>query len=129
SPVRQTHGSGPREISRLPPMYGPQLRRYAERQNLKPLGRVMDLDCSEFLEELHHLFGSPPDQLPNGKRDHGFNCYAKAFVVMYLCRLRGMAVDVCLGDLFIMQKGIPEKYAAVVEPHAWVGSPKHRVID
>jgi hypothetical protein len=82
-----------------------------------------------FLEELHHLFGTPQGRLPTGKADYGFNCYAKSFVVMYLCRLQGMAVDVCLGELFIMQKSIQNKYFAVVEPHAWVGSPKHRVID
>src|SRR5437879_5572884 len=89
----------------------------------------MNLDTPEFLHELHHLFSSPPGKTEDGKADWGFNCYAKAFVVMYLCRLRGMQVDVCLGELFIMQKAVPEKYAIFINPHAWVGSPKERVID
>ena len=87
------------------------------------------LATNDFLEEMRLLFGSPRVEVANGRCDAGFNCQAVSFVTAYLCRLRSMEVDVCEGSLLFIEKGGANKHVTVIDPHAWVGSPKHRDID
>jgi len=82
------------------------------------------------LPQLGLLFDSRRGQkLPNGYRDSGFNCHAKAFVATYLARLRGLAVDTCHGEAVIVEKWPGRYYTYRVNPHAWAGSPLVKVID
>jgi len=89
----------------------------------------MKLTSHAFLKELHLLFGGTKGRVDNGIPDGGWNCFAKAFVTMYLCRFRGMEVDVCDGKLLIGQKNVSSPHLTTIEPHAWVGSPQIGVID
>ena len=82
------------------------------------------------LPELGRLFNNRRGpELPNGHADLGFNCRAKAFVAMYLARLRGLPVDICRGELLVAEKGADRYYSYHIAPHAWVGSPTASVID
>lgn len=90
---------------------------------------IADLGSKEFLKEIRHLFGSATQANDVGKLDAGFNCFAVAFVTMFLCRLRELAVDICYGSLLLGEKTGPSKHLTVIDPHVWVGSPKHRIID
>lgn len=58
-----------------------------------------------------------------------FNCLAVSFVTMFLCRLRALNVDICHGSLLIIEKAGSNKHLTAIDPHSWVGSPKHRDID
>lgn len=90
---------------------------------------IQQLATDEFLEEMRLLFGAPVVAADNGKIDPGFNCLAVSFVTVYLCRLRSLEVDVCHGSLLFIEKGGANKHVTLIDPHAWVGSPKYRDID
>jgi len=82
------------------------------------------------LPQLGLLFDSRRGQkLADGYSDCGFNCFAKAFVAMYLARLRGLPVDLCEGEALIVEKLPGRYYTSWVRIHAWVGSPATQVID
>lgn len=74
------------------------------------------------LEDLRLLFENTRGGiLPNGKIDAGFNCYAKAFVTVYLARLQGLAADHCAGRAFLAWAQPGRTIAGIIEPHAWAG--------
>jgi hypothetical protein len=74
------------------------------------------------LEDLRLLFeNTRGGVLPNGKIDAGFNCYAKAFVTVYLARLQGLPADHCAGRAFLVWAQPGRTIAGIIEPHAWAG--------
>lgn len=82
------------------------------------------------LPQMALLFDSPRGKkLPNGNVDLGFNCCAKAFVAMYLARLRGLAVDICRGETLLVEKSSGLYYSYRINPHVWVGAADVKVID
>lgn len=90
---------------------------------------IAGLAAESFLRELRLLFGTEKAKGEKGRIDPGFNCMAVSFAVVHLCRLRGLEVDQCFGDLMFLEKAGANRHLSVISPHAWVGAPKHHDID
>jgi hypothetical protein len=85
---------------------------------------------TELLTELGLLFNSPAGgKLPNGNLDTGWNCYAKAFVTVFLARLQGIAADYCEGRAYAVSRRPETGPDYAIEPHAWAGLREGWVID
>lgn len=91
--------------------------------------QVVD-EMNFLLPQMALLFNGPRGaRLTNGNVDIGFNCMAKAYVAMYLARLRGLAVDLCFGEAIAVEKWPKRHYAQRISPHGWVAAPSVNVID
>lgn len=82
------------------------------------------------LPELRLLFEAHRgNTLANGNADAGFNCYAKAFVSVYLARLQGLPASLCEGRALLAWVRPQPCMAYRIDPHAWAGLPGGRVLD
>jgi len=91
--------------------------------------QVVD-EMNFLLPQMALLFNGPRGaRLSNGNVDIGFNCMAKAYVTMYLARLRGLPVDHCIGEVIVVEKWPNRHFAQRINPHGWVAAPSVNVID
>lgn len=82
------------------------------------------------LEELRLLFDNRRGgKLPNGLVDFGFNCYAKAFVTVFLARMQGIEAQACAGKAFLAWIRPKPSRAYLIQPHAWTRAITGAIID